>query len=103
MKETILAQQIAHEFVARFPMLAERFEPELFALAVLDFLRNGKDDDDRADAVRLSLAKGNRRSSIESIIDNAKEILDWPPKPKVVEPTPIPRPTVSKKLGRKRR
>ena len=93
MKDSILAQTVAQEFISRFPMVTSSFDEEAFKLAIFDFLRKGEDDDDRVAAVRLSLSRANRRSSIESIMDNAQEILSWPPKPP--EPTPI-KPVVKK-------
>ena len=100
MKESILAQKIAYEFVARFPMLASLFDPAALAPAVLGFLQAGSDSDDRAAAVGVALNRAHRRSSIESVIADAQKILDWPPKPKAVAEKKQPRPKargVSKK------
>ena len=91
MKQSILAQKIAHEFVARFPMLASQFDPSLLAPRVLGFLQAGEDGDDRAFAIELSLARSHRRSTIASVMDTAQDILDWPPAP------PPPKPVAAKK------
>jgi hypothetical protein len=92
LKESILAQKIAYEFIARFPMLAPQFNPAALAPAVLGFLKAGEDSDDRAAAVGVALARAHRRSSPESVIADAQEILDWPPKPKPVAEKKKPRP-----------
>jgi hypothetical protein len=92
LKESILAQKVAYEFVARFPMLKSQFEPEALAPAVLGFLQAGSDSADRAAAVGVALNRAHRRSSIESVIADAQKILDWPPKPKPVEEKKKPRP-----------
>ena len=103
MKQAILAQKIAHEFVARFPMLASQFDPAALAPAVLKFLQAGDDGDDRAFAIELSLARAHRRSSIASVMEIAKEILDWPPAPKP-KPVPVKKKTAPKARGlRKKR
>ena len=92
MKESILAQKIAYEFVARFPMLASQFDPSALAPAVLGFFQAGSDGDDRVAAVGVALNRAHRRSSIESVIADAQKILDWPPKPKPVVEKKQPRP-----------
>ncbi len=84
MKESILAQKLTQEFVSRFPMMAHQFNLDLFVLGVLTFLEKGSDDDDRAESLRLSFAQANRRSTIESVLENAQRILNWPPKPKPI-------------------
>jgi len=65
-------------------MLASQFDPAALSPAVLGFLQAGSDEEDRAAAVELSLARAHRRSTIASVIEAAQEILDWPPKPKPV-------------------
>ncbi len=92
MKESILAQKIAQEFIARFAQLSAKFDPENLKFVVLGFLQLGPDDEDRAEAFRLSLAKANRHSTVDSILERAQEILDWPPKPKPVVEKKQPRP-----------
>jgi hypothetical protein len=94
MKEAILAQVVAREFLAR-PEVAGRFDRDDVALKVLAFLKLGPDDDDRVQAIRLSLQESNRRSDLASIIARADEILNWPPAPKPVPaPTPEPAPKI---------
>ena len=83
MKQSILAQKMAHDFVARFPTLAAQFDPKALAPAILAFLEAGPDGDDRAAAVEVSLARSHRRSTIASVIEIAQEIYDWPPKPEL--------------------
>jgi hypothetical protein len=92
LKESILAQKVAYEFIARFPMLASQFDPLALAPAVFGFLQAGSDSDDRAAAVGVALNRAQRRSSIESVIADAQKILDWPPKPKPIEEKKKPRP-----------
>jgi hypothetical protein len=92
LKESIFAQKIAYEFIARFPMLKSQFEPEALAPAVLGFLQTGSDGADRAAAIEVALNRANRRSSIESVIADAQKILDWPPKLELVAQKKQPRP-----------
>jgi hypothetical protein len=92
LKQSILAQKVAHDFINRFPMLASQFDPSALAPAVLAFLQAGPDGDDRAVAIELALGRAHRRSNIKSVIETANEILDWPPKPKPVSQKKQPRP-----------
>jgi hypothetical protein len=101
LKESILAQKIAYEFIARFPMLASQFDPSALAPAVFGFLQAGSNSDDRAAAVGVALNRAHRRSSIQSVIANAQEILDWPPKPEVVVEKKKPRPKARGKLKKR--
>ena len=54
MKESILAQTLAHEFVSRFPMVASNFDIEKFTLEALAFLQLERLDQDWKSATRLA-------------------------------------------------
>jgi hypothetical protein len=77
------------------------FDRDALCRAILGFLQEGPDVEDRAECVRIALGRINRRSQIVDVISQARSVLDWPPKPKVVL-APAKKKATKKKAGKKK-
>jgi hypothetical protein len=97
MKDSVVAQQIVQELLVRQEMKG-MFDRDELCAAILAFLRDGVDPEDRAACARLALGRADRRTGIPDIIAEAQRILDWPPKPKSA---PVAKKTTRKKLRRR--
>ena len=121
MKQSIVAQQIAQEFILR-PGMHGQFDLNEVAEAVYDFLGRDttgiKDEDsdaaaflmqgvyeDRAACLRLAFGRSPSRIRLTDIIATAQRIMDWPEKASVVAPikktTASKKPTTRKKAARR--